>query len=77
MFTITSLLYFHYIFNNIVFEYLCSYTMLLQVPLVYFLLTELSLRLSDSNCFYKIINYTLKPLTMLEIYENTINETYV
>lgn len=48
-----------------------------QVLLVHFLLTELSLGLSNGDRFHDMINYTSEPLAILEIYRNTMKETYI
>ena len=39
---------------------------LLRAPLVHFLLTRLSPGVPNSSCFCNMINYTSKPLIMLE-----------
>lgn len=50
---------------------------LLQAPLVYFLLTELFPRMFGGGRFYDMTNYALEPLAILEIYRDTIQKTYI
>lgn len=50
---------------------------LVQALLIYFLLTELSPGLLGSNCFCDMTNYESKSIVILEIYKDTIKETYV
>lgn len=50
---------------------------LLQVPLVHYLLTRLFLKLLTNGCFCDIINYMLEPLVILEIHKDIIQKTYI
>lgn len=50
---------------------------LLWALFMHFLLTKLFPGLSNSGHFCDMTNYTLKPLTILEIHRITIKETYV
>lgn len=50
---------------------------LVQALLIYFLLTKLSPGLLGSNCFCDMTNYASKSFVILEIYKDTIKETYV
>ena len=51
--------------------------LLLQMPLVRFLLTELSLRAPSNGYFYDMINYVLEPLAILEIWRYNQKNLYI